>query len=570
MGKERTKKPYILVVDDQDHDRSTLVSILKSAKYRVSEAKDGSSALVSVQKELPDLILLKFQMPVMDGVETCRRIKAVEAFRDIPVIFTTHVTDRESKIEGYASGGTDNVSRPFIAQEILARVRGHLQLGRLQLRVQEETDRYHALESALFLGILIHDNGIILEVNDTMADMVDYAPEECIGRHIFEFIAPSDHDRVKRALERSKGETRNVIEGVKRDGRRFPMDVQGKTIQYRGRQARVNVIRDLSEQRRMENENVALRAGLDDRDRLGRLMGKSLPMRRVYNRIVQAAASNDTTVIYGETGTGKELAARIIFELSPNAKGSFVTVNCGAVQETIFESMFFGHKKGAFTGADTSAPGFFDRAQGGVLFLDEIGEFTSTMQVKLLRVLQDGEFTPLGSSTPRSADVRIISATNRPLIELVKTDRMREDFFHRIHVIPIEMPPLRNHKEDIGLLVDHFLQLSAGPGKYCPRLPDRLMERFMAYGWPGNVRELFNELRRYLATGEISLDRSFSRSTDILKTPEDHTHKELMENFESKILTEALFRHDGNRSRVAQALTIPRKTLQRKIKKYNL
>ena len=570
MGTERTEKPYILVVDDQDHDRSTLVSILKSAQYRVSEAHDGSSALVSVRKKLPDLILLKFQMPVMDGVETCRRIKAIEAFRDIPVIFTTHVTDRESIIQGYACGGSDHVFRPFIAQEILARVRGHLQLGRLQLRVQEETGRYRALESALFLGILIHDNGIILEVNDTLADMVDYVPAETIGRHIFEFIAPSDHDRVKKAFARSEGETRNIIEGVKRDGSRFPIDVQGKTIQYRGRQARVNVIRDLSEQRRMENENVALRAGLDDRDRLGGLVGKSLPMRRVYNRIVQAAASNDTTVIYGETGTGKELAARIIFELSPNAKDSFVTVNCGAVQETIFESMFFGHKKGAFTGADRSAPGFFDRAQGGVLFLDEIAEFTSTMQVKLLRVLQDGEFTPLGSCTPRSADVRIISATNRPLIELVKSGRMREDFFHCIHVIPIEMPPLRNHKEDIGLLADHFLQLSAGPGKYCPRLPDRIMERFMAYDWPGNVRELFNELRRYLAIEEISLEPSFSPSTGIPKTLKNHTHKELMENFERKILTEALSCHDGNRSQVAQTLTIPRKTLQRKIKKYNL
>ncbi|MFC1829889.1 sigma 54-interacting transcriptional regulator, partial [Thermodesulfobacteriota bacterium] len=551
-------------------DRSALVSILKKAKYRVSEAKDGPSALESLQNEISDLILLKCQMPVVDGVETCRRIKAEEAFRNIPVIFTTHATDHESIAGGYASGGADHVTRPFIAQEVLARVRAHLNLGRLQQEVQEETGRYRALESAMFLGILIHDNGIILEVNDTLADMTDHTPEECLGRHIFEFIDPSDHDRVKKALERAEGETRNVIEGVKRDGSRFPMEVQGKTIQYQGRQARVNVIRDLSEQRRMENENVALRAGLDDRDHLGGLVGKSLPMRRVYNRIVQAAASNDTTVIYGETGTGKELAARIIFELSPRLKGSFVTVNCGAVQETIFESMFFGHKKGAFTGADTSAPGFFDRARGGFLFLDEVGEFTSSMQAKLLRVLQDGEFTPLGRCTPRTADARIICATNRPLMDLVKSGRIREDFFHRIHVIPIEMPPLRNHKEDIGLLTDHFLQLSAGPGKYYPQLPDDLMERFMAYDWPGNVRELFNELRRYLATGEITLDQKFSNPTDSSKNPGNHTYKERVENFERKILTEALSRHSGNRSRVSQTLGIPRKTLQRKIKKYNL
>ncbi len=570
METERSKKPVILMVDDRDHQRSILASIMKNTKYRVHEAADGPGALASVGKKRPDLILMKFRMPVMDGVEICRRIKAEAAFQDIPVIFITPSADRETRIQAYASGGADHVSEPFSAEEVLARVRLHLQVGCLRRRLREETDRYRALESAMFYGILIHDDGIILEVSDTLAAMVDYTPQEIVGRHIFDFIAPVDHGRVKNAMGRAKGETRNVIEGVKRDGSRFPIDVQGKTIQYRGRRARVNLIRDLSHQKLIENENVALRAGLDDRDRLGGLVGKSLPIRRVYNRIVQAAASNDTTVIYGETGTGKELAARIIFELSPQANGAFVTVNCGAVQESIFESMFFGHKKGAFTGADTSAPGFFERARGGVLFLDEVGEFTPTMQVKLLRVLQDGEFTPVGSTTPLSADVRIISATNRPLIEQVKNGRMREDFFQRIHVIPIEMPPLRNHREDIGLLVNHFMEMSSGPGVYCPPLPDRLMERFMAYEWPGNVRELFNELRRYHATGEIVLARGFAGAADAPKTPGDRTYKELVENFERGILAKALSRHNGNRSRAAQSFGIPRKTLQRKIKKYHL
>jgi PAS domain S-box-containing protein len=563
-------KPNILVVNGQDHERATLSSILKSANNTVSEAVDGLGALASMRKTLPDLILLEFNMVGMDGIEVCQRLKAEEVFRDIPVIFTIGETNRESKIQGYAAGCADYVSKPFIPEELLARVNVHLQVDCLRLQLQEETGRYQALESAAFYGILIHENGIILEVSDTMAEMVDYSPEEIIGRNILEFIATGDHARVIEALKRAEGETRNVIEGVKRDGSRFPIDVQGKSIQYKGRQARVNVVRDLSTLRQMEDENIALRAGLDDRDCLGGLVGKSLPMRRVYNSIIQAAASHENTVIYGETGTGKDLAARTIFELSPRSNGPFVTVNCSAVQESIFESMFFGHKKGAFTGADRSTSGFFRRAEGGVLFLDEIGEFSPTMQAKLLRVLQDGEFTPLGTSTTCSADVRIISASNRSLFDLVKTGQMREDFFHRIHVIPIEMPALRKHKGDIGILISHFMKQLSGLGMYYSRLPDRLFEQFRAYDWPGNVRELFNELRRYHTTGHVSLNREFVKEVDVPEARVSKTYKELLEEFECKILTDALSRHDGNRSGVVRAFAIPRKTLQRKIKKYNL
>lgn len=332
--------------------------------------------------------------------------------------------------------------------------------------------------------------------------------------------------------------------------------------------ARVNAHLGRNLLQRQFKKNRALHTGLDHRDRLGELVGGSPSMQQVYNRIMQAAASDDIVVIYGETGTGKELAARTIFELSRRSASTFITVNCGAVQESLFESMFFGRKRGAFTGSDSDSPGFFEWAHEGVLFLDEVGELTPTMQAKLLRVLQDGEFIPVGACGAQSGNVRIISATHRNLMELVKDGRMRADFFQRIHVIPIEMPSLRNHKEDISLLVDHFLRETSARGLNCQCLPDQLMAQLMAYDWPGNVRELFNELRRFLAIGEIELNGTYLKATE--KIPEGLTYHELMKDFERKLLREALFRYEGNRSRTAQALAIPRKTLQRKIKKFNL
>lgn len=434
-------------------------------------------------------------------------------------------------------------------------------------RLMAEIDRYRSLESAVCYGIFIHEDGIILESNDTLAAMLGHAPEEITGRDLMEFIPPKHRPLVKNALTRGPVESINYIEILKQDGTSLPVEARARAIRYRGRDARVNVLRELSGAARPENEET----GPEHRDRLGRLLGRSLPMRRVYDRIVRAAASDEIAVIYGETGTGKELAARTIFELSLRSDFPFVTVNCGALQESLFESMFFGYTKGAFTGADRDIPGFFGSVRGGVLFLDEVGELTLTMQAKLLRALQDGEYTPVGASAARTADVRIISATNRNLAELVKSGRMRPDFFQRIHVIPIEMPPLRNHREDIGLLVDHFFELQNQNGQACPPGPPaRLMTRFMTYDWPGNVRELFNELRRFLATGEIELGCGFSPGADLPEVPEGPSLSELMEAFERKVIAEALSRCDNNRTQAAKALSIPRKSLQRKIKRYDL
>ncbi|MCP4122051.1 MAG: response regulator [Bacteroidetes bacterium] len=573
---EKMDKQQILVVDDEPRNIDVLMRCLENEGFSLWAAKDCEAALTSASKDLPDLILLDVIMPGIDGFETCRRLKKIKNMDDVPIIFITAMMDKESKIKGFEVGGVDYIVKPIQPPELLARVNTHLsirslrqQLERQIMQLQEQNKRFQDLEKAAFDGICIREKETILEVNDTLTGMFGYLHKEMTGQNILEFTASKDRDEVKQKLIEGDNKA-HVVEGLKKDGSLFPLEVRGKDAVWQGRNVRVGVIRDLSRLRKLEEENRVLHLSLNGQDRLGRLEGKSPIMHRIYERIVQVAGSRDSIVIYGETGTGKELAAKTIFELSTSYNRRFVAVNCSAVQEPLFEAQFFGFRKGAFSGAENDTIGFFECAKEGTLFLDEVGELTPSMQAKLLRVLQDDEYIPLGTAEKRIADVRIISASNRELRNLVQDNLMREDFFQRIHVIALEMPPLRTHMEDIPLLVDHFLRQRTITGESKLSIPATLMDRFMEHDWPGNVRELFNELRRYLATGEVELNSELPKNRVQSVISKGQTYNELMEDFECRVLTEALSLHSGNRAQMAESFGIPRKTLYRKIKKYNL
>ena len=253
---------------------------------------------------------------------------------------------------------------------------------------------------------------------------------------------------------------------------------------------------------RLQKENLRLRTALRGSRRFGGIVGRSMVMRQVYEMILRAAATDANVIIYGESGTGKELVARAIHDMSDRSAGRFVPVNCGAIPRNLMESEFFGHKKGSFTGADRDKPGVLDHATGGTLFLDELGEISEAVQVKLLRVIEGGGYTPIGALDPITADVRIVAATNRNLPELVGQGRIREDFFYRIHIIPIYLPPLSERTEDIPLLVEHFLEkYDAGRSV---RLRTAELDRLVDYDWPGNVRELENTIQRYVSLNALA------------------------------------------------------------------
>ena len=331
---------------------------------------------------------------------------------------------------------------------------------------------------------------------------------------------------------------------------------------------------------KLRDEVLVLSREMANLSRFSDIIGTSPVMERVFRLMESAIAAPVTVLLQGETGTGKELIARAIHYHGPRKERPFVTVNCGALPETLLESELFGHKKGAFTGAVADRKGFFEVADGGTVFLDEVGEMTPAMQVKVLRVLENGEVRRVGETEPRWADVRIISATNRDLEQETAQGRFREDLFYRLSVFPISVPPLRARKEDIPLLIAHVLQQTAAKfGKPIPGVGPAALNAILVYPWPGNVRELENEIERAVAvavTGEpIQLDHLSGKLTT--RRPPRPTPgapgmslRRARERFEEDYLTEVLREHHGNVSGAAKALGISRVMLGRKIKSYGV
>ena len=298
------------------------------------------------------------------------------------------------------------------------------------------------------------------------------------------------------------------------------------------------------------------------------LIGRSAPMQRVFRAITKAATTPATVLILGESGTGKELVARAIHYSSQRASAPFVPINCGAIPEELFESELFGHVKGAFTGAGESRAGFFQTAEGGSIFLDEIGETSLTMQVKLLRVLQDKEVCMVGATSPRKVDVRILAASNKDLMHLMKKGVFREDLYFRVTVININIPPLRDRGDDILLLADHFLRkYSEEAGRAVLRLSDKAWNVLRTYNWPGNVRELENVIQRavVMTDGEV---------IDVPDLPAPMRYSAQRTAGLNRSLSEVEIEHirnvlasmDGNKTRCAEILGIDRKTLREKLK----
>ena len=570
----RIQAPQILVVDDTPENLRLLVSLLTREGYLVRPAPNGNLGLSSARLKAPDLILLDIMMPDLNGFEVCMKLKQDETTRNIPVIFLTAVTDLEDKLQAFEVGGVDYITKPFREEEVLARVRAQLEIRELQRNLQEENARFRILEDATFEGILIHEDGVIRDLNRSLEKMLNSSRQDTIGRQFLDLISPAYHDSVRQKLDKEE----NVpyeIELLRQDGTSIPVEIRAKSFSYHGHMLQVAAVHNLSRRRRLEQENRALQITLEDRDRFGSLVGRSLAMQKVYKQLLQAALSDEPSIVYGETGTGKELAARTIFDLSEKHANVFVSVNCGAIQENLFESQFFGHLKGAFTGALRDTPGYLDQAQGGMLFLDEISELSLPMQTKLLRVLQEKEYVPVGGTTPKKAELRILAATNQELRELVRLKQFREDLFYRLHVLAINLPPLRFRKDDLPLLTAHFLKEHAETsGKTVSMLPEKLMNRFHEYSWPGNVRELRSEIQRWLTTDSVELQGSrfleFSGEDDFLKLSSRKNFEEHVAELEQRLLQRALKQSEGNKAEAARILKLPLRTLHRKVKKYHL
>ncbi len=326
----------------------------------------------------------------------------------------------------------------------------------------------------------------------------------------------------------------------------------------------VETFRDLSQVEELQKE-------LEGRFSLGDIIGRSRVMRDLYGMVPAVAASDSTVVIHGASGTGKELFARALHELSPRQGKPFVAINCGALPDTLLESELFGHKAGAFTDAKTDKPGRFAVAEGGTVFLDEIGDISPAMQVRLLRVLQERVYEPLGAVEPVEADVRVVVATHRDLARLVEDGTFREDLFYRINVIRLELPSLRERREDIPLLVEHFIgRFNRLQGKDVIGVSDEVLAILMKHDYPGNARELENIIEHAFVLCRGGIIETEHLPPELVRELEKRPHLPsdgmTLRALESLHIEDALRRNEGNRKAAAEELGIHPSTLFRKIK----
>jgi len=336
------------------------------------------------------------------------------------------------------------------------------------------------------------------------------------------------------------------------------------------------VIQRALNSRRVEAENINLREQIDQKYGLENIIGESAPMRQVFETIQQVAPSRVTVLITGATGTGKELIAKAIHNLSPRKNGPFIAVHAAALPTSLLESELFGHERGAFTGAVERRIGRFELADGGTLFLDEVGELEPSMQVKLLRVLEERVFERVGGTKTLQMDVRLVAATNKDLKKLVSEGKFRDDLFYRLSVVAVGLPPLRERRDDIPLLVKSFLdEFSRENEKQVRELTPEALNMLLAYDWPGNVRELRNAIEQMvvLARGERLTVRDVPAAirggADLTKINVVHAGM-TVEDAERQLIAQALKETNGNRTKAAQRIGVSRRTLHRKLKEYGL
>ena len=367
------------------------------------------------------------------------------------------------------------------------------------------------------------------------------------------------------------GTVRDAVEAIKRGA----SDFVAKPFQF---DELMHVLQKAMEQRRLASENAYLRSQLEERYQFGGILGRSRPMQSLFQLLETVAPVNTTILVTGETGTGKEVVARAIHHNSPRRANRFVALNCSAIPETLLEAELFGHVRGAFTGAIGTRQGRFEQAHKGTLFLDEVGTMSAALQMRLLRALQEREFERVGDNQTIKVDVRVIAATNSDLSRMVAEGTFREDLYYRLNVINVQLPPLRERREDIPVLVQHFLQRYSGDSP--KRVSQGVMRALMAYSWPGNVRQLENAIERAVAlcAGRTEIELA-DLPPDIYSAPQataapfvDFPEAGLdlqsyLGTIERDLIRQALGRTGGNRNKAAELLRIKRTTLVEKLKR---
>ena len=569
-------KSKILIVDDEENIRFGFEMILLDQGYDVLTATDFHSALKIILESNPDLIITDIILGGYTGIDLLNEVKNRKLL--CPVVMITGEPNIETSAKAVRLGAFDYLSKPIRKQALLRIATLGLQHKELldnkeqlemdNLRVKKKMEAiFRSLKDAV---ITVNNDLQVIEVNNAAYNICRFSDQDIIGKnfaHIKTFCNKSCLNVLKETLKTGKATKEFRVECKHPEQNGQVVLLTGSPLRDHDKKliGAILVVRDITKLTNLERQ-------LKERHQFHKIIGKSNEMQKIYTLLENLAETDSTALITGETGTGKELVAHAIHYNSVRKEKPFVKINCSALAENLLESELFGHVKGAFTGAVKNKTGRFQMADQGTIFLDEFGDLSPLIQLKLLRVLQEKEFEQVGDSTPIKVDVRIIAATNVNLKEKVKLGEFREDLYYRIKVVQIPIPSLRQRREDIPLLSDHFLnRFNNHFKKQIEGFSNEVINTFMNYSWPGNIRELEHAIEHgfVLCQGKTMLfDHLPVEIKEYLKTGKP-VRSENSSPDKEEILN-ALNKTDWNKSKAARLLGIGRRTIYRKIEEYKI
>ncbi len=558
----------ILVIDDEESIRFTFENFLAAEGYRVSTARDYAEALARLDETEFDLIFADIILGGKTGIDIIREVRARNLVALVVVV--TGAPNIESASDALRLGAFDYISKP-VDQETLIHVAN---IALKHKAVMDEKEKYRSNLEAIFRSvkdaIITVDRELrILELNES-ARAICGLGRDAIGK-VFGSVPIGCQRRclesVVETIEKKHSVEADAIECMQKNGSGRVVEIStSPLLDHQGLfTGAVIVVRD-------ETRLADLERDLKERHQFHNIIGRSSAMQEIYSLIENLADVQTTVLVTGESGTGKELVAEALHFKGTRSNRPLVKVHCAALSENLLESELFGHVKGAFTGAVKERIGRFQRADGGTIFLDEIGDIPQRTQLRLLRVLQEMEFERVGDSTPIKVDVRVIAATNMNLSEKVKRGEFREDLYYRLNVVELSLPPLRERLEDMPFLVDHFLKkFSKRLDKDISSVSADVMNIFMNYPWPGNIRELEHTIEHAFILcrcDTITVDHLPRNVKDFASSKSCRYGDQ--EKDEPELILQTLEKTAWNKAKASRLLGIDRKTLYRKIEKYQI
>lgn len=564
---------HILVIDDEESLRFTLENFLQDEGYMVSTVASFPEADELLKQSAFDLVFLDIHLGRHSGLDLLKMIR--KRFANCPVVMITGAPDVATASEAVRHGAFDYIPKP-VRQETLLRV---AQMALKHKKVVDQREGYRAHLEAIFGSVrdgivLVDQNQRILQANQAFVNLFAL-PEGLVGMTLSQLprnIRDAFVDVVEQTLLTNQPVIDQRLEIIGPSQRRYVLNMSTSAcLNDTGNP--MGVVLTLHDQTRMES----LEKSLKKRQKFEHIVGRSEPVQAMFSLIENLAEVDTTVLISGESGTGKELVAEALHYRSDRRDKALVKVNCAALPENLLESELFGHIKGSFTGALKDKVGRFEQADGGTIFLDEIGDISPALQVRLLRVLQNKEIEKVGGIGTIKVDARIVAATNQDLLKKVQNDEFREDLYYRLRVVQVPMPSLRERREDIPLLIEHFVKLyNKRFNREIAGLDDNAVRQMTAYSWPGNIRELQHAVEHAFVLcrdNVIALKhlppelQDFTASVPAMveETPDIETSE-----VEAESIIAALEKSGWNKSRAARLLGISRRTIYRKMEELDI